>query len=513
MREGLRLAGLAGVVLLLFGLVSYAWTGRFDLWVAVHVAAGGVLAATAAALDLARFRRSLAARATRERARAGAGALLVLALLVVLNVATTRRPVRWDLTEARIHSLSEKSRAVLRALDAPVEALAFVAAGSPERGRLEPLLERFQAEGGGRFRWRFVDAESEPQLADALGVRREGTLALRSGERVARSAEGTAGVDEGELAKLVLQVSTTTARIVYVVSGHGEPAVDDLESGEGLGLLAKVLADDGFAVHPLLLPAAGAVPADASLLVVAGPRKPLSPREVELLRAYAKDGGRLLLLLDPGDDPGLEALLADWRIVPGDDVVVDQVVTPFEGAALGAAPLVNDFPDHPATRGFHDNVVLSIARSVEPAEHGGLPGVVPRVLARTSPSSWAETAWREALRDGRVGRDDADRPGPVSVAVASEGEGGRGRVVAIGDADLARNSRIGSYFNREFLVNVALWLTGAEELIAEPPRGLRASRLDLSEADTRNLFRFAVLLLPESLILIGLAFGWRRRHR
>ena len=511
MREGLRLAGLGGVVLLLFGLLSFGWTGRFDLWVAVHVVSGSILLAASIAANLARFRRGLAARATRERARAATGAAVVLLLLVALNVAASRRPVRWDLTESRIHTLSEKTRAALRALPAPVEAFAFVAAGSPERERLEPLFERFAAEGGERFRWRFVDAEAEPQLADALGVRRDGTVALRAGEKVARSTDGADRLDEGGLAKLVAQVARNEARVVYVVSGHGEPAVDDLQSGEGAGLLAKVLEEEGFEVRPLLLPAAAAVPPDAALVIVAGPSKPLDAREVEILRVFARDGGHLLLLLDPGVEPGLEALLADWRIVAGDDLVIDQVVTPFEGPSLGVAPLVGDFPEHPATRGFREHVVVSLARSVTPAEQGGLPGVVARVLARTSPSSWAESAWREALRDGRVGLDDADRPGPVPIAVASEGEGGRGRVVAIGDADLARNARIGTYFNREFLVNLAQWLTGAEELIAEPPRGLRASRLDLSDADSRNLFRFGVLLLPEALLILGLAVGWRRR--
>jgi ABC-type uncharacterized transport system involved in gliding motility auxiliary subunit len=511
MPGALRMAGLGGVVLLLFGLVSYAWTGRFDLWVAVHVASGAVLVAAAVALNLARFRRTVAARATRERARAGAGVAIVAAILVVLNVAASRRPVQWDLTASRIHTLSEKSRAVLRGLSAPVEAFAFVAVGSPERARLEPLFARFAAEGGGLFRWRFVDAESDPQLADALGVRREGAVAVRSGERIVRGADAIDRLGEGELAKLVVQVSRAGARVVYVVSGHGEPAVDDVETASGLGLLAGVLEEESFTVRPLLLPATGAIPGDAALVVLAGPTKALDSREVELLRTFTRDGGRLLVMLEPGAEPGIEALLADWRVVPGDDLVIDQVVTPFEGASLGAAPLVNDFPNHPATRGFRENVVVSIARSVSPADHGGLPGVTARVLARTSPSSWAETAWRDALRDGRVGLDDADRPGPVSIAVAAEGEGGKGRLVAIGDADLATNARVGSYFNREFLVNLAQWLTGAEDLIVEPPRGLRASRLDLSEADTRNLFRFCVLLLPEALLIIGLAVGWRRR--
>jgi ABC-type uncharacterized transport system involved in gliding motility auxiliary subunit len=504
-------AGLGGVVLLLFGLVSYAWTGRFDLWVAVHVASGSVLVAASVALNLARFRRSVAARATRERARAATGALLVVGILVALNVAAARRPLQWDLTESRIHTLSEKSRAVLRGLPAPVEAFAFVAAGSPERARLEPLFDRFAAEGADRFRWRFVDAEADPPLADALGVRREGVVAVRSGERIARSVDAIDRLAEGELAKLVVQVSRTGARVVYLVSGHGEPDASDVDTASGAGLLAKVLEEESFTVRPLLLPAAGTVPADAALVVLAGPRKALDPREVELLRGFAREGGRLLLMLEPGAEPGLDALLADWRIVPGDDLVIDQVVTPFEGTSLGAAPLVSDFPDHAATRGFRENVVVSIARTVSPSDHGGLPGVTARVLARTSPSSWAETAWREALREGRVGLDDADRPGPVPIAVAAEADGGKGRVVAIGDADFAMNARLGSYFNREFLVNLAQWLTGAEDLIVEPPRGLRASRLDLSDADTRNLFRFCVLLLPEALLIVGLAVGWRRR--
>ena len=55
------------------------------------------------------------------------------------------------------------------------------------------------------------------------------------------------------------------------------------------------------------------------------------------------------------------------------------------------------------------------------------------------------------------------------------------------------------------------WLVGAEDLIVGPPKGLRASRLDMTQADQRNLFRFGVLLLPE-VLLIGGIVAWLRRR-
>lgn len=511
MSEGLRIAGLGGVVLLLFGLLSYAMTGRFDLWCAVHVAGGGVLVAAAAILNLARVRRGFASRGNRERFLALGGTLLFAAALVAANVIAARRPAQYDATENKIHTLAPKTEALLGHLADPVEIVAFLSPGDPARDDVERTLDRFRAGSGGKLSWRFVDPEADPGLADRLGAKREGVVAVVSGASVARTAGGGAP-EEAELAKLVLQVTRHGPRGVRVVAGHGEPRIDDLDTGRGLGLLAGVLGEEGYEVHPWLLPAEGKVPDGTAFVVLAGPEKSLDSREVELLRSYVASGGRLLVLLDPGEDAGVDPILADWRIRTGDDVVIDQVMTPFQGPALGVAPLVSDFPDHPITRGFRENVVLSLARSVTTRDSGGLKEVETKVIARTGPSSWAETRWREALRDGTVGRDADDTEGPVPVAVAAERSGGAGgRIVWIGDVDLATNARLGSYFNREFLVNVCRWLGGAEDLIVEPSPGLRASRLDLTEADVRNLFRVSVLFFPEGLLVLGLAVWWRRR--
>jgi len=115
----------------------------------------------------------------------------------------------------------------------------------------------------------------------------------------------------------------------------------------------------------------------------------------------------------------------------------------------------------------------------------------------------------------------AETTGPLPVAVAARaprpGEPDptasppEARWVVIGDSQIARNVGIGAYFNREFLLNAVEWLVGNEPLVGKGPRGLRPSRLDMTRADYRNLFRFSVLLLPEILVILGLGVWWWRR--
>ena len=522
MKEALRIAGYAGTVLLLFGLLALGVSGVFDLWSAVHIAGGGILLAISLAANLSGVRRSVALRGNRERTRAVAGALVFAALLIALQLLAARYPKSWDATEAKIHTLGDKSLAVLDGLSQTVELVGFFPAGDARRGALEEILARYRARSR-QVSFRLVDAETQPQLADQLGVTRQGVLAARCGRETAQAdADAPGGLDEGAVTSLILKVTRPGSKRVYVLTGHGEPEATDLETPRGFGALALALQEDNAELRPLLLATEAVVPADAAALVVVGAEKPLIPHEVDALRAYLARGGRVLAMGNPGADPGLQALLADYRLALDDDMVVDQEEIPFLGARLGLDPIVEEFPPHPITRGFRQRILLSQARSITIGVDGGLPGVVALPLARTRPSSWGEAGWREMLATGRVARGADDRAGPLVVAAtatapiassasAEAGEPPReARLVVVGDSDWAVNANLGSFFNRELLVNSVRWLMGSEDLIVGPPKTLRASRLDMTVVDQRNLFRFGVLLLPEVLLIGGLV-AWRRR--
>jgi hypothetical protein len=387
---------------------------------------------------------------------------------------------------------------------------------------LSDLVGRYTARSG-NLSFRFVDPEKDPQVADQFGVTRQRTLAARCGAVEAQtSGDATGAIGEGEVTSLLLKVSRPGGKRIYAITGHGEPEVADLQTPAGLGGLARVLKEDGLELRPLLLATAPAVPADAAAVILAGPVKALLPHELDALRTYLATGGRLLAMIDPGTDPGLAPLLADYRLVLDDTMIVDQEEVAFLGARLGLDPIVDDFPPHPITRGFKQRVILSQARSITLRVDGGVAGVVAQPLARTHVSAWGERGWREAIATGRVAQGDEDQAGPLVVAAAASvriaGDGAEStvdpapeaRIVLVGDADWAANGNLGSFFNRELLVNTLHWLTGGEELIVGPPKRLRASRLDMTVADQRNLFRFGVLLMPEVLLIGGLV-AWLRR--
>ena len=103
-----------------------------------------------------------------------------------------------------------------------------------------------------------------------------------------------------------------------------------------------------------MLAQTGAVPDDATVVVVAGPKTDFLPREIDALKKYLDEGGKLLLLIDPpdkADSPPLTNLIAlahDWGIDVGNDVVVDvsgmgQLIGHRRvGAGRGELPVASD---------------------------------------------------------------------------------------------------------------------------------------------------------------------------
>jgi len=81
-----------------------------------------------------------------------------------------------------------------------------------------------------------------------------------------------------------------------------------------------------------------------------------------------------------------------------------------------------------------------------------------------------------------------------------------------GDNEFAANQYIENFFNRDFIMNSIDWLAGQANAISIRPRTLRASRFSLTIAEFDAVFVLSVLLLPELLLLIGIAVWWERRN-
>jgi hypothetical protein len=146
-------------------------------------------------------------------------------------------------------------------------------------------------------------------------------------------------------------------------------------SADGYGRLLSALEVENYASEPLSL-LDDPVPPDTALVIVAGPKHDLLPHELDAIAAYLKDGGALLLLLDPGPLPNLTGFLASMGVRLGDDFVVDRErrVLGTDGLAAVVELFKRGNPvSDPDAAPLEAGVVLPSARTIDVV--GPAPGV------------------------------------------------------------------------------------------------------------------------------------------
>lgn len=352
----------------------------------------------------------------RRQMRYGANtAVLVAAVLAVLgglNYLAYRRDKSWDLTKNQRHSLSDQTRRALASLTDEVTLTYFERAARMDAAR--DRLEQYR-QASPRVKVAFVDPVVDPAPAREYDVTAVPTVVVeRAGRR-----EKISNDSEQDITNAIIKVTRGTKKTICFVEGEGERDIDD-GSPRGYSGARAALAGTQYETRKVLLAREGAVPADCTVLVVAGPEKDLFPPAVEAVRRFVKGGGKALLLLEPelgSSSPALASLAGEWNLQVGRDVVVD---SSGMGQMVGGGPLtpvVMNYPYHDITKDLREVMTaFHTARSVQ-AGTSGAAGIVAQNLAETFDVSWAET---DLALKGQVRFDEGrDRRGPISLGAVA----------------------------------------------------------------------------------------------
>jgi ABC-type uncharacterized transport system involved in gliding motility auxiliary subunit len=529
------LLGWLGAVALLFGLLNlilqlfsgFAFAALDLPWIWANFVVGLLLLGVALVSNLEALRERVRSGGARRAGKYGTSAvlqaLLSVALIGLLAFLSTRYHRRWDWTETGTHSLSDQTRKVLDGLEQDVEVTAFYQPVAAQAAR--DLLDRYQY-ASQRFKVAFVDPQARPGLVKELGVDESklgnGLVMVKLGPEKVEVDELT----EQAVTNALVKLTRGKTKKVYFLTGHNERPAEGEGAGEeqGFQFARESLQNENYTVESLLLAAKGDVPADADVVVAAGPTQPYHPTELDALKHYLARGGALLVLLDPRAQTDLYGLLDAWGVSVGDDVVVDRVQGLF---GRPVSPFAAEYPPHPITEGLREATLFHVARSVQPKAE---TGQAFSVLVRTGAESWAERDVDGLFRNGRaeLGSDDLKGPVPLGVAgqldlsadaakppevAAAEGEKPpkQARLVVIGDADFATNGLLRQFRNRDFFVNSVNWLLGDVEAISVRADTARASRLQLTPQVFAQLRYLSLFVLPEAIAVIGVLVWWRRR--
>lgn len=354
-------------------------------------------------------------------------------------------------------------------------------------------------------------------------------LKLRPGAR-GNEAEIDGFRGEEAIMSAILSVTDTAAPVAYFLSGNGELSIDSSNRSYGLSSFAQTLRSRRIRTATLDLSVAPDVPADAALVVIADPRVAVPPQTEEKLSRYLRErNGRVLAMISPGTDCGLDNLFYDWGLLLQDVFVVETspiCLLPEGNFAVRSFP-ADLHKTAEILAALNLPVIASQFRSVEEdlgAKEDRTRKVSPLFFSsganapeNAAPTSWGERDYRTPPYRFDTRRGDID--GPVPLAAVSERTAGTrlgvsipgGRLVVIGSGELATNAQLENGGNKPFLLNTVNWLIDRDVMLNIPPRPISEFRLKATPPDLEHV-GWNFLFFPIGLAFFGLlVFYWRKR--
>ncbi|MBI5800540.1 MAG: GldG family protein [Verrucomicrobia bacterium] len=466
------------------------------------------------------------------------GVAAFLAIVVMVNFLAARNFRRVSLSEDRVPPLAPVTLQVLAALTNDLHVTLYF---DPDETLYAPILQslRQYANASARVKITTVDYQREPDkatetqrkhnlppnikdivifaIADRSRIVRQGELSeydtskLLSGQSQAVKRKSFTG--ESYFTSAILTLMESRKLTTYYLRGHNEHDPTTAGTRTGYGKFIELLQrGNGLTPFGLSLAGTNPVPADCSLLVIAGPFTPLHADEVNQLNNYLNRGGRALVLLPENSNSGLEPLLRTWGVELGDDRITDEA-----GSREGSFVILKNYSDHDIVRPFgptQDGLVVATPRSVTPRSPTSAGSDAPqvRVLVSTSPSGKAIGNRGSRQFDPRV-----DKAGVISVAVAVERgglssvEGGSTRMVVVGDSFFLGNAMIENSVNRDFAANAINWLVDRPKLVGIAPQVVREYQFNMTDAQTRSVQWILLAGVPGTILGFGLLVWWRRQ--
>jgi hypothetical protein len=335
-----------------------------------------------------------------------------------------------------------------------------------------------------------------------------------------RQIRRTAFKGEQLFTSAILTVTSPRHYKAYFVTGHDEHNPESQDDMGGYSNFAKLLSEAGVELAMVDSLQFRDMPEDCSLLIIPGPQKRFGNEELARIDAYLKRGGRLMVTFYPclttkPPITGLEALLANWNVDVGLNVVQDRV---NEKSSESNVLLARNFGQHPITRPLlRSTLEFILPRSIGSKLIGAVRADAPKAteLVFTTAKGIAVGHLNEK------GIGDIERQGsPIPLAIAVEkgaiqgvaADNGATRIVVVGSSVMFANAPLAEAANADFATLSLNWLLNRDVFLADiPPRAITEYTLSITEHQMRTLRWIFMFGAPAAALLIG-GIVWLRRR-
>jgi ABC-type uncharacterized transport system involved in gliding motility auxiliary subunit len=457
----------------------------------------------------------MAQQAGRRRATTMATAivysLIVVGILGALNFLANRYNKSYDSTANKAFTLSDQTEKIVKNLKGD---LTITYWGQPTGfQQARDLLDRYKNLST-KIDVRYEDVEKNRTQALAAGVKNPiPNIFVQMGNK----KETAAGLTEEDITGAIVRVLKGGDRTVCFTLGSGEHSTDDT-GRDGYSTAKQQVEKSNYKTENIKLLPKPEIPADCTIVVVAGPKHEYLAPEVMALKDYVENGGRVLFLLDPpfkfagdevDDNDTLMAVLSDWGVTPQKNLVLDLSGVGQLYNAGPELPIVTSYDSQAIVRDMKDVwTAFPLARSLE-VKNGDKTTVDK--LFETSDDSIATTN----LASGDVRPSKTDQKGPFTLGAAGTYKTGKdtgnGRFVVVGSSGFPSNYVFGFNGNRDLFLNMLNWLSSDEDLISIRPKEPTDNPINMNARQVNLMFYSSVLGLPLLIVAFGVGVWWRRR--
>ncbi len=517
---------LGGVTALMLGGIVLLFLQELRGTAFTVLALGSILLLIGLLLSFTTVRQSIIGKRGRYGANSAVMVVAFLALAVLVYVVGARNAGRWDVTATKQFSLAPQTESILEKLPEPIQVVGFFTPNdtqqAPYRQAVESLLNEFRHRSDGELNYRFLDPDEEPTLANHYGVTQYPAVVLEGTDTGRVYRLSAPYFQERDFASALLVITGAARKQIYFLAGHGERPIGDTDANSrtGYGLAAVGMVGDSYAVDSLSFAEVPVIPTDTAAIIVAAPTLDLPEQDAQILHDYLKNGGRMLMLLEPDPPPTFKAFLARWGVDVATGTVVDL------GSSLSAqaqTPLIKRdqfFANSDQTKAITlplDEVYLPGSTAFQPVLP---PDEMPDTL-QLQPV--ARTTILSCLTlDPKINSCPTLTPNMLFPAVLVlalapinerpvESAPREARLVLFGDADFAANFHLYSLNNSDLLLNSVNWLTEDISLASVRPKPIAYRQLVVTGRQMQLIRGMSWFVLPSVMAVLAGVAWWRRR--
>lgn len=217
-------------------------------------------------------------------------AVNVVALVLILVISLyllQKNPIVFDLTKNKRYTIDKQILDLLNKLDDNVYVKILYDKGSSEYNKISEVLANLSRYSK-KVKYEFLDPRKDIVKAQLYGFSSSNQILIMYKNR--KKFENT--IDNEKFANIISNLLRQKQGKLLFTSGHREPSIDDYNQ-EGLSSLSKYLKDEGLTVETINL-ATDEIYNPLALFVI-GPKIDLTTSEIEKIRKYLYDGGKVII--------------------------------------------------------------------------------------------------------------------------------------------------------------------------------------------------------------------------